>query len=159
MGNALSKGRSLRKFELDSIYGNGKGEEAASKLVSGLELHSNLKELKLSFHTKDSTWCNMLQHSLSKLEVLTLDYSFIDKKGAIALGSGLENITRLRNLSLRGIRSITSAGWLAIFKGLRTSSNSSLEELALCLNRFDDDASASLAKIKSLRYLDLAAHI
>jgi len=163
LGNALLKGKSLRKFTLDSINGNEDDDldELASKVVAGLESHLNLKELKLSFdigdciYFEDSNWCIKLGHllqSLSKLEELNLDYSFIYDKGANALGSGLAKSTGLKKLSLRGIRSISSAGWVAIFQGLTTI----VDTLTLCNNEFDDGAATAITKIKSLQSLNIS---
>jgi len=161
LSSALSKGKSLRKFTLDNSCGDV-GDKLAFQLVASLESHTNLKELKLDFAfdpVEGYNYCiklgNLLRQSLSKLEVLHLNYSVIDEKGAIALGSGLENSARLKKLSLRRIKSITSTGWIAIFQGL-TTPQSSLEELDLYDNTFNDDASASLAKIKSLQSLNLS---
>ena len=169
--SALAKCKSLRKIGLQC---KGMEDELAAELVASLSTHHNLKTLSLN-NISDSgkQWCialgNLLQNPESKLEKLSFNYANnyanINDEAAVALGGALGNGSKLKKLSLAHVHSITSTGWLALFQGLLTNTNSSLEELDINYSNGIDDkalltfaAEYSISKNTSLKTLEICSN-
>lgn len=127
-----------------------------SKLVSNLT-DTNIRVFRLDMKTSKAKtkWCsalgNLLQNT-SKLAVLDLDYNHISDEGAALLGNGLEKNSTLKKLSLNGIKTITSAGWVTFFGHLSVS-NTPLEKLILIANNdsITNEVITTLASVVSTK--------
>ena len=118
MGNALSKGRSLRKFKLENIDGNGDDQDAATAFAAAVIKTKSLQSLDMRF-VKSNNWRSLLTPLLnstdSVLEKLVLRNSNIDDEGLTGLVGALGNNSSLRELRIGENESITKAGWVSLF--------------------------------------------
>ena len=177
---------SLRKIDLwNSDLG---GEQLGEKLMAVLSGYHNLLKLCLGRNMIGQGLSNMLQNSTNHLKklvitshknidvqraailaealarnkslnVLDLGHNQISDEGATVLGVGLGKNHSLKKLSLNAMKSITSTGWAALFKGLSNPSFS-LNELNIGQNNIGDEGALALAatidKFKSIKSLDLS---
>jgi len=166
LADVFSKCKSLRIFGLNmaiEVINSRKDSDRAkvdfvSKLVTQLS-DTNVRVFRLNMNTSKAKtkWCsavgNLLQNT-SKLALLDLGNNHITDKGAALLGNGLENNNTLKKLSLSKIKSITSAGWVTLFRHL-----AKLEKLNLRFANINDGditlLGESLVNSTTLKTLDL----
>ena len=159
--NALSKNRSIEHFSIDG-WPLGV-DDTCSILSPFFEHNTNLR----SFGLYSRQWCialgNLLQNPGSKLEKLRFSYANINDEEVAALGDVLGIGSKLKKLSIDCVKSITSTGWVALFEGLLTNTNSSLEELDISYSKGIDDKALltfateyAIARNRSLKTLEFA---
>ena len=131
-------------------------DEGLGVLCDGLVGNSTMRKLSLSFNNKITSigWralSPVLQHTNCKLAVIDLYNTKINDEGSDILGSSLIG-SAVKALKLSYNLSISSAGWQTFFNHL---SHSSVESLDLNNNKIDDGSVVSLARIGTLKSLDL----
>ena len=164
---ALAKSKSLRKVSLQCGHIDDDSEEY---VATSLGAHQNLRDLKLCFRNGNGggesngmKWIialgGLLQNHVSKLRTLDLNNNYLGDEGAFILGEALSKNRTLKKLYISSMKSITSIGWAALFRGIANSV--SLEEINVSYNSIGNEgavyfaAEYAIARKSSLKSLDM----
>ena len=124
-------------------------EEGLADIITALSMHPNLETLSLDGNCLRANSCTalstLLQHSCTKLNLLSLENLQLDDEGIKTLIPALKNCNQLKTLWMAGNDEATARGWQRLAAILEVP-NSKLESLDMTGNNIDDQTGAAFAR-------------